>query len=207
MADSAEDICNQALAMLVENTISSLDDGTDDNAILCAVYFPQALDTVLSAVKPRAAQFESELAVADANFEANEFQMAYRYRLPTDPWCLRVLTANGKRLDSSGTRIIGRLLESNDETMFIRYLGRVTQFSILYPETVDAIAYDLAGRIAVAKQLADTDRQRIREEYMRYVLPAAHAAENQDDAAGDGIIHESSWNTAIRTYEDDYQVP
>lgn len=196
MANSAEDICNQALGMVSEKEISSINDDTSTEAILCRTYFQQAWDEMLERVKPRAAQDEAILA--QTSFTANSYQQAYRYQLPSEPnYCLQVLTTNGVQFKGSGNRLIGRLLESADSSMFIRFVFRTTKYGHMTAAFINAASYNLAIKLAVPLEIADSNRNRLIAELKDMVLPRAIAEENENDGAEDDIDHKSTWATQV----------
>lgn len=192
MANTSTEIANQSLGLISDRVISSIDDTTDPNAIYCKTYFEQALDQVINRVKPDSCEAEANLA-ADTNFVSGNYQMAYRYLLPTDPYCLKPISANGVNWDQSGYRIIGRFIASNDTPMFLRYVSRPADYSIMPAALTNAVVYSLAIKISIPKQLSNTARQSLIEEYERTVIGQAISDENENDGAGDRLTNSSTW--------------
>lgn len=206
MGRTSTDICNQALSFIVEDELSgSLNESQDENAILCRVHLQQAVDEVLEWMAPDCCHDEASL-VKDATFTANSYQLTYRYALPEEPThCLRVLKVNGKLLKKKG-KVIGRKLATNDDSAFILFASRISNYDHLTPQVALAIAYNLAIKLAVPKQKADSDRKRLMDEYESIIGPRAFAIENLNTPESEDIDHESSWgsNTNQATSLDEY---
>ena len=142
---SKVDLANEALLLLGSNTITSFTDN-DSNAVLVNRFFPSERDAVLRSHR-------SNCAITPANIAslatAPIIDWEYKFTLPTDPYCLRVLdvrTVTGDiRLDHE---IHGRELLTEESTVDITYIQRLedtTQFdSLLYQALVFRMAWKLA---------------------------------------------------------------
>ena len=150
MASSVVDICNQALYLLGTNVITSLADGTR-TANLCNLMWYEVLDTVLRDHPWNCAIVRDELAV-DAT--APEYEFSYRYQLPADPYCLRLLgTDQDQYVDGDGKqyyeyKIEGRYILTNATTLKIKYIGRITDVAQYDSLLVSALAAKLAAELA-----------------------------------------------------------
>jgi len=150
MASSVVDICNQALYLLGANVITSLADGTR-TANLCNLLWYEVLDTVLRDHPWNCAIVRDELA-QDAS--APEYEFDYRYQLPADPYCLRLLgTDQDTYVGHDGNqyyeyKIEGRYILTNSTTLKIKYIGRITDVAQYDSLLVGALAAKLASELA-----------------------------------------------------------
>ena len=142
---SKVDLANEALLLLGSNTITSFTDN-DSNAVLVNRFFPSERDAVLRSHRWNYAITTANIAsLADTPI----IDWEYKFTLPTDPYCLRVLdvrTVTGDiRLDHE---IHGRELLTEESTVDITYIQRLedtTQFdSLLYQALVFRMAWKLA---------------------------------------------------------------
>jgi len=111
----------------------------------------EVLDTVLRDHPWNCVIIREELA-QDAT--APEYGFDYRYQLPTDPFCLRLLgTDQDDYVDPDGKmyyeyKVEGRYVLTNATTLKIKYIGRVTDVSQYDSLLVSAIAAKLAAEMA-----------------------------------------------------------
>ena len=142
---SKVDLANEALLLLGSNTITSFTDN-DSNAVLVNRFFPSERDAVLRSHRWNCAITTANIASLAT---APIIDWEYKFTLPTDPYCLRVLdvrTVTGDiRLDHE---IHGRELLTEESTVDITYIQRLedtTQFdSLLYQALVFRMAWKLA---------------------------------------------------------------
>jgi hypothetical protein len=111
----------------------------------------EVLDTVLRDHPWNCATVLDELA-QDAT--APEYGHSYRYQLPADPYCLRVLgTDQDEYVDGDGQmyydyKIVGRYIHTDATTLKITYIGRITDVSLYDSLLVSALAAKLAAELA-----------------------------------------------------------
>ena len=142
---SKVDLANEALLLLGANTITSFTDN-DSNAVLVNRFFPSERDAVL-----RSHRWKCAITTANIASLATTpiIDWEYKFTLPTDPYCLRVLdvrTVTGDiKLDHE---IQGRELFTEESTVDITYIKRLddtTQFdALLYQALVFRMAWKLA---------------------------------------------------------------
>jgi hypothetical protein len=156
-------ICNLALTRLGHSTITSLAQQTK-GAILCNLHYTICRDAVLRAHPWNFAIKRAALA-SDASASI-PFEYTYRFPLPDD--CLKVIRTSCEATNSVSPgaiygwpglvgggvtpsyRIEGKAIMTNDSTMLIEYIARitdVTQFDALF---VDCLAARIAAEIATA---------------------------------------------------------
>ena len=151
---SVVDICNEAMDLLGAATISALTENSKE-ARLCNRRFETVRDSDLRAHPWNCAITRATLA---QNSDAPAFGFNFQYNLPTDPFCLRVLSFWNTNVDNELSaydsnimfKIEGRRVLSNESTCKIIYISRVTdpeQFDSLLSST---IAHRLASETAYA---------------------------------------------------------
>ena len=132
-------ICSNALRILGDDPITSLTDDTE-RARLCNSLYVPARDAVLRSHPWNFAITRATLAQLST---APAYEYAYQYSLPTDPYCLRVLSMEYqdyifKIEHLAGT---GRVLLTDESTAKILYIAKVTdtaQFDSLFVDTLTA---------------------------------------------------------------------
>ena len=147
------DICNSALNMVGASIITSL---TEDSkaARVCNQRYTFVRDAVFRA-HPWNCLIKRVKLGQDAT--APVYKFAYRYSLPSDPYCLRVLTisddGNEERRDIAYKVEGNRYLLTDERTVYIQYISRdedPNQYDFLLIEAIAArmasdIAYPLVG--------------------------------------------------------------
>ena len=142
---SKVDLANEALLLLGANTITSFTDN-DSNAVLVNRFYESERDALLRSHRWSCAITTANLAsLADTPIIDWEF----KFTLPTDPYCLRVLdvrTVTGDiKLDFE---VQGRELLTEETAVDITYIKRLddaTQFdALLYQALVFRLAWKLS---------------------------------------------------------------
>ena len=138
---SKVDLANEALLLLGANTITSFTDN-DSNAVLVNRFYEGERDALLRSHRWNCAVTTVNLA---SLVETPIIDWKYKFTLPTDPYCLRVLdvrTVTGDiKLDFEiqGREILTE--ETNEDITYIKRLDDATQFdSLLYQALVFRIA-------------------------------------------------------------------
>lgn len=172
---SVVDICNEAMDLLGAATITSLTENSKE-ARLCNRRFETVRDAVLRSHPWNTAVTRAEIA---RDSTAPAFGFTYQYTMPTDPYCLRVLSFWNSNVDNEVAaydsqvmyKIEGRKILSNEGTCKITYIGRVTdteQFDPMLSNTIAhrlaaEAAYAITGSTTVAQQMQALYEQRLRE--------------------------------------------
>src|SRR5262245_50968496 len=159
MADSVVGICNEALTLLGQEPITSLNDQTKA-VTYCAIHFPGARDEALSDGQWNCATFRQALV---AQSTAPVFGFAFAFPLPTDPYCLRAL-ATSLDMEEGGDSATEwkieapRLLVTDASAVNLKYIGRVFDVTQFDPRLSAAVAFRLAYKLAMplsgSRQLA-----------------------------------------------------
>ncbi len=151
---SVVDICNESLDLLGAATITSLTQNSKE-ARLCNRNFEPVRDAVFRAHPWNVAITRASLPQDSAT---PPFGFTYQYTLPTNPFCLRVLSFWDSSINNevaaydSNTmyKIEGRKILSNESTCSIIYLGRVEDTELYDSLLTSALAHRLAAKIAYA---------------------------------------------------------
>jgi len=142
---SKVDLANEALLLLGANTITSFSDN-DPNAVLVNRFYEGEKDALLRSHRWNCAVTTANLA---SLVDTPIIDWEFKFNLPTDPYCLRVLdvrTVTGDiKLDFE---IQGRELLTEESTVDITYIKRISdasQFdSLLYQALVFRMAWKLS---------------------------------------------------------------
>lgn len=158
---SVVSICNRALTQLGANLITSLDDNSTEAKVMDAA-FNDALDAMLREARPLCATFRAALAQSSTS---PVYGWDYAYQLPTEPYCLAVMEID-ESVDSTKWTIEGRQLLTDESTVKIKYIGRITDTSKLDSVFVTALAMRLAAETcyALTQNASKEDRMWIKAE-------------------------------------------
>ena len=156
-------------------TITALTENSKE-ARLCNRRFETVRDQVLRAHPWNAAITRKELAQDSA---APAFGFTYQYTLPTNPYCLRVLSFWNANVDNEIAaydsqnmfKVEGRKILTDESTCKIIYIGRVTdteQYDSLLSSTIahklaSEVAYAITGSNSVGQQMFQLYQSRLAE--------------------------------------------
>jgi hypothetical protein len=188
MAISQVSIINGALIALGSDPITSIDEGTIE-ARTAKARFDYVRDEVLRAHSWNCALAQAELAQLS---ETPLFGFAYKYALPTNPYCLKVVKLSE---EDAGYlwRVSGRYLETDAETASIDYIQRLTNYGEYDPDLAEAISARLAAEIAYKITANKTMTEAMWELYKLKIAEAlgTNAIEGKEEAPA-----ESAWTDA-----------
>lgn len=137
-------ICNIALSKIRAERINSFADESEE-AIACNLYYEPVRDEVLRSHPWPCAKDQRTLAPLSSEPEDPSFR--YQYQLPTNPYCLRVLSMLSA--PTAKYKIIGRKLLTSESVVTIEYIKRVINPADFDALLVKAIAYRLAADLAI----------------------------------------------------------
>lgn len=139
---SKVDIFNLALSVLGDDTVLLPDQATEQARSLAAIY-DTIRDATLTAHPWNFAMARKSLPAESAT---PEWGFDQQFALPSDPFCLRVWRANGRR---TGWRVEGRKILANAEApLQILYIARIEDTELFSFTFIDALAAHLAGTVA-----------------------------------------------------------
>ena len=172
---SVVDLCHRALDLLGAANITALTENSKE-ARLCNGNFDDVRDAVLRS-HPWNIAITRKALPRDSDTPA--FGFSFQYTLPTEPYCLRVLSFWNSNVDNEVAaydsnvmfKIEGRKVLSNEGTCNIIYIGRVTDtenFDSLLNKAISArlaaeIAYNITGSNSVAQNMLTIYEARLKE--------------------------------------------
>lgn len=136
------DICANALRLLGDDPIVSLEDDSE-RARLCNAFYAPTRDAVLRA---HPWNFALRRAALNRLAAAPLFEWSAQFQLPVDPFCLRVIRTDD---DTYPWKVEGRVLLTNRSEVKILYIARVTDVTLFDPLFTDALTYRLAEKLAM----------------------------------------------------------
>tara|TARA_R110002051_G_scaffold5954_13_gene29643 strand:- start:1126 stop:1701 length:576 start_codon:yes stop_codon:yes gene_type:complete len=153
---SKVDICNEALNLLGANTISSLTESST-TAVLCNRIYDTEVDFLLRQHNWNSAVQEANLAAVTGTPVVG---WLYKFLMPTDPYCLRVLNVYDTSDDDQNFQCRGRHIYCDTSAVDIIYIGRITdpsEFdSMLMKTLVDLLAYRLSFPVTRSEKITAT---------------------------------------------------
>ena len=172
---SVVDLCNRALDLLGAANITSLTENSKE-ARLCNGNFDDVRDAVLRS-HPWNVGITRKALPKDS--ETPAFGFSFQFSLPTDPFCLRVLSFWNSNVNNDVAaydsnvmfKIEGRKVLSNEDTCNIIYIGRITdteQYDSLLNKAISArfhaeIAYNITGSNSIASNMIALYEARLKE--------------------------------------------
>ncbi len=166
---SVVDLCNSALNLLGASTITALTDDSK-NARLCNQRYEPVRNRIFRSHAWNCLTKRVQLA-KDSTAPVVEY--ANQYTLPSD--CLRVLKIHTGAFDSIESDIDyvveGRKLKTNEGTIFLIYIGEITdpnKYDTYLQEAISAslaadLAYAITNNATLANNYLKTADERIRE--------------------------------------------
>ena len=165
MSNSVTSICNMALSRIGASRIEDYENEASIEAIQCRLHYPQTRDALL---RSHFWRFAKSRATLSQDGDTPEFQWDYQYALPND--FLRMISVYTDSNEVAGSTIEtyeleGKMLLSNEETIEIRYIRKVTdptEFDSLFVEIlylwlalklIIPLAQDFKGRQDIVKDL------------------------------------------------------
>ena len=161
-------ICSNALRRLGDDPITSLTDDTE-RARLCNSFYSDTRDAVLRLHPWNFAITRATLAQLSTT---PTYEYAYQYALPTDPYCLRVLSMEYEDyIFTVENSTEGRVLLTDESTAKIKYIARITDtalFDTLFVDTLTAklsaeLAYPITGSASLQAQMEKIYQQKLSE--------------------------------------------
>ena len=164
---SIVELCNQSLLMLGQSSIISL---TEDNeaARLCNGLYVYNRDATIRAYPWNCAM--ERVALAQSS-DTPDWEYAYKYVLPTDPYCLRTLKMKESDEFAYAWKIEGRFLVTDSSAANILYLAQlkdVNKMDVLLRDTIAtrlaaAICYPLTGSSTQQEKMWAAYQAKLRE--------------------------------------------
>lgn len=177
MPASSTEICNIALGILDESRITALTDATEA-ARLCNLHYDAARDFVM---RLHPWNFAMRRAVPSQNQTGPAFGYSYSFRLPTDPYCLRVVSL--EPVDNPPKwKVEGRDLLCDESAVSLVYVGRILDVASYDAGFVQALSHYLAWKLAKPLTGSRAEAADKREEFLR-VVRMARGVDGMEDVA------------------------
>ncbi|GAF78489.1 unnamed protein product [marine sediment metagenome] len=139
------DICNQALGKFGAKRFT-FGDVTSTPSVLCLLHYPQTRDALLRSYQWRFAKDRSALSTNGTP----EFEWDYQFALPDDFLMMRSIYEN--RFSEENLRsyaLEGNLLLTNENSMQIRYIKKVTDTTEFDPLFTEVLILTLAIKLVI----------------------------------------------------------
>jgi len=175
MAASDVEICNIALAVLEEQRITSLTESTEQGRY-CNIHYDDARDFVL---RLHPWNFATRRAVLAQDAVAPLFGYDNAFKLPTDPYCLRVISVNDPS-DPPNWKIEGRLLLIDESVVDLVYIGRIIDVTQYDAGFVQALAHYLAWKLAKPLTGSKTEADQKAKDFAA-ILRQARSVDGSED--------------------------
>lgn len=170
-------VCNHALGLCGQSRIGGIEPIEDnDRSRACAQFFAETLDTVLYDVPWNFATRRASLGAPLS--ETPAYEWTYAYQLPSDPYCLRVLSTNQSSLPWV---VEGRQLLIDSSAVSIKYTARITDESQWDPGFAHALALLLSAKIAYTLTKNPKLAEALEQRYFLY--RDQHATSNAQEGA------------------------
>jgi len=173
---SKVDLANEALLLLGANTITSFTDN-DSNAVLVNRFYASERDALLRSHRWNCALTTANLA---SLVDTPIIDWEYKFTLPTDPYCLRVLdvrTVTGDiKLDFA---VQGRELLTEESAIDITYIQRLEDTMLYDSLLYQALVFRMAWKLAFPVTRSSTVMQQMAQLYDAIVRDA-RAVDSQE---------------------------
>ncbi len=146
---SETDICNQALGVIGALRIDNLDDTSEPNpqTIQCRLHYEQTRDAL---IRSHYWRFASTRANLTEDSESPDFEFDNQFDLPDDFMRLKSVFGDNSTA-TENTRysfaIEGQLLLTNDSTVELRYIKKVTDVTEFDPLFIEVLILKLALKL------------------------------------------------------------
>ncbi len=182
MAESETKICNQALSKLGSNRINDFNDNTESSteAILCRLHYEPTRDALIRSHRWR---FASARATLSQDTTDPDFEFDSQFILPTDFLGLKSIF-NDNTTPNGNTRftfaIEGDLLLTNEDTVQMRYIKKVTNPAKFDPLFVKLLVLLLADELIGPLAGGDARRQKKIDDALAVLVPKVRALDRQE---------------------------
>ena len=172
---SKVDICNSAMNMLGASNIVSLTEDSKNARLL-----NQRFDFVRDAVfRGHAWNCLINRQQLNQSSTTPTYQFSYAYPLPTDPYCLRILDFHTGSYSSNEVdidwKVEGRKILTDQATVYIKYIGRVTDPNEYDTLLIETVAARLASDTGYAITGSTTLTNAMWQLYEAKIVEARHA--------------------------------
>lgn len=194
MALSVTKICNLSLSDLGAKRINNFEDSTEGSvqAILCRLHYEPVRDALLRSHWWR---FASGRKTLSADTVDPGFEWGKQFILPTDFLAMKSIYENRfSNLNTRSYALEGDRLLTNETTMEIRYIKKITDVSKFDPLFVQLLVLQLDLKLVMPLTQNVQLKQSIKED-IRLLAPDVLAVDGQETNTA-GRLESSTWNDA-----------
>ena len=193
MAVSETSICNMALGVIGAKPINSFNDDASTPAIRCRLFYEPTRDALLRSHFWRFASARKVLVQDDTD---PVYEWDNQFILPVD--LLRVKSIYENRFSDENIHsyaLEGERLLTNDSTVSLRYVKKVTDTSKFDPLFVKVFVLLLADELIGPVAGGDKRIQKKIDDALAKLMPAVRALDSQEtNTIGEGELE--TWNDA-----------
>ena len=194
MALSETKICNLSLSDLGSKRINNFDDKTESSpqAILCRLHYEPTRDALEQSYPWR---FTRGRATLSEDTETPDFQWGKQFILPIDYLAMKSVYEG--RFSDENVRsydLEGNLLLTNETTMEIRYIKKITDVTKFDPLFVQLLVLQLDLKLVMPLTQNVKLKQSIKED-IRLLMPDVLAFAGQETNTA-GRLESGTWNDA-----------
>ncbi len=190
---SETSICKQALGRIGALTIDNVETDTSPQAIQCRLHYEQTRDSLIRSYPWRFASGRETLTVS---VTTPDFEWDFQYPLPDDFMAEKSIYEG--RFSAKNFRnydLEGNFLLTNESTMEIRYVKKVTDVSKFEPLFVKDFIFQLADVLLGPLAGGDPRIQKKIDDALDKLMPDVRALDGQETNTA-GRVESSTWNDA-----------
>ena len=194
MALSEPKICNAALAKIGAKRINNIDTDTSPEAIQCRTHYEMTRDALIRSHWWRFASGRKTLSQDATDPTGDEWDN--QFILPND--FLRIKSIYENRFSDENYRsyaLEGKRLLTNESTVEIRYIKKVTDVTEFDPLFVEVLVLQLALKLIPALAKTDTGLKESVKNDLKLLMPSVRALDSQETNTV-GRYELETWNDA-----------
>ena len=186
-------ICNQALGRIGANQIKNVETDTSVPAIQCRLHYEQTRDSLIRSYWWR---FASGRATLTEDVDTPDFEWGVQFVLPDDFMAMKSIY-EGRFSDANfrNYALEGNLLLTNEDTMEIRYVKKVTDVSKFDSLFVKVFVLLLADVLIGPLAGGDAKIQKKIDNALYELMPSVRALDGQETNTA-GRLESGTWNDA-----------
>jgi len=187
MSSSIVDLCNSALALMSEYSITDINDSSNKVARLCRASYYTTVNEVLRTHLWNSAIKRVEIAQETT---APSFEFCCQYQLPVD--CLRVL----KIQDNPIYKLEGKKILTDNTDCFLKYIAVITDPNLMDSLLQEAVSTKLAMKISFALTNSVQMKNQLKQDY-EDILSRARSIDAMEDTPTSFSEGDSTWLDAF----------
>lgn len=196
---SATEICNMSLGRIGAKRINDIEDATDTKpeAIQCRLHYEQTRDALL---RSNWWAFASDRESLTAESTAPDFEWDSQFPLPSDFLAMKAIYEDNntaRRISLQSYAIEGNKILSNESSMRIRYVKRVTDTSQFDPLFTEVLVLMLAIKLVMPLSQDKVLYRDLKEELKPLMLKVRTHSRQESETIGRTDLR--PWNDARAT--------